>query len=73
MLKGVIFWYEKTAVWFPGAKYPITSRGLRKFPLFYDDFDRYKYIWIYSKEAIELLPLSSSSLLPHDESHSPSN
>ena len=47
IVKGRDFLVRKNRFWFPGAKYHITSRGLRKFPLFYDDYDRYKYIWIY--------------------------
>jgi putative transposase len=32
--------------WFPGAKYHITSRGIRKYPLFYEDEDYFKYLSI---------------------------
>ena len=46
---------RKNRVWFPGAKYHITSRGLRKSPLFYDDHDRYKYLGLL-KETIEQYP-----------------
>ena len=46
---------RKNRVWFPGAKYHITSRGLRKSPLFYDDYDRYKYLDLL-KETIEQYP-----------------
>jgi putative transposase len=35
---------RKNRVWFEGAKYHITSRGMRKLPLFYDDYDRLKYL-----------------------------
>ncbi|WP_141604343.1 transposase [Terrilactibacillus laevilacticus] len=35
---------RKNRVWFPGAKYHITSRGIRKMPLFYDDEDRKEYL-----------------------------
>jgi putative transposase len=35
---------RKQRVWYPGAIYHITSRGIRKGILFYDDFDRRKYL-----------------------------
>ncbi|MED4227920.1 transposase [Neobacillus cucumis] len=34
---------RKHRVWFPGAKYHITSRGNRRSSIFYDDFDREAY------------------------------
>ncbi|MGS2777461.1 transposase [Robertmurraya sp. GLU-23] len=37
---------RRARTWFPGAKYHITSRGIRKQPLFYDDPDRRKYLGI---------------------------
>jgi putative transposase len=55
IVKGRDFLVRKNRVWFPGAKYHITSRGLRKSPLFYDDYDRYKYLDLL-KEAIEQYP-----------------
>ena len=35
---------RRARTWFPGAKYHLTSRGIRKQPLFYDDPDRRKYL-----------------------------
>lgn len=35
---------RKHRAWFPGAKYHITSRGIRKTALFYDDADREHYL-----------------------------
>lgn len=35
---------RKRRDWFPGAKFHITSRGIRKSPLFYDDVDREYYL-----------------------------
>lgn len=35
---------RKPHIWFPGAKYHITSRGIRRNPLFGEDDDRYKYL-----------------------------
>lgn len=35
---------RKPSIWFPGAKFHITSRGVRKSPLFYNDEDRYEYL-----------------------------
>ncbi|WP_394236752.1 transposase [Niallia oryzisoli] len=35
---------RKSRVWFPGAKYHITSRGMRQYPLFHDDYDRMHYL-----------------------------
>ncbi|MTT32358.1 transposase [Terrilactibacillus sp. BCM23-1] len=35
---------RKKRIWFPGAKYHITSRGIRKMPLFYDEEDREEYL-----------------------------
>ena len=55
IVKGRDFLVRKNRVWFPGAKYHITSRGLRKSPLFNDDYDRYKYLDLL-KEAIEQYP-----------------
>lgn len=55
IVKGRDFLIRKKRVWFPGAKYHITSRGLRKSPLFYDDYDRNKYLDLL-KEAIEQYP-----------------
>ncbi|MCQ6276821.1 transposase [Bacillus sp. V3B] len=46
---------RKNRVWFPGAKYHITSRGIRKYPLFYDDHDHLKYLDLLA-EAIEHYP-----------------
>jgi putative transposase len=46
---------RRARTWFPGAKYHITSRGIRKQPLFYDDPDRRKYLGILleAKERYE--------------------
>lgn len=55
IVKGRDFLVRKNRIWFPGAKYHITSRGLRKSPLFHDDYDRYKYLDLL-KEAIEQYP-----------------
>ena len=41
---------RKLRVWFPVAKYHITSRGNRRSAIFYDDFDREVY-WQYLEEA----------------------
>ena len=54
-VKGRDLLVKKNRVWFPGAKYHITNRGLRKSPLFYDDYDRYRYLDLL-KEAIEQYP-----------------
>lgn len=35
---------RKRRVWVSGGKYHITSRGIRKYPIFLDDFDRVKYL-----------------------------
>ncbi|MBM7570015.1 transposase [Aquibacillus albus] len=35
---------RKARIWYPGATYHITSRGIRKAPLFYDAEDRLKYL-----------------------------
>jgi putative transposase len=35
---------RKRRSWFPGAKYHITSRGIRKYPLFYEEDDFLKYL-----------------------------
>lgn len=35
---------RKKRIWFPGARYHITSRGIRRKPLFYDDDDRLEYL-----------------------------
>jgi putative transposase len=35
---------RKHRVWFPGVVYHITSRGNRRETIFYDDFDREKYL-----------------------------
>ncbi|MBB6446986.1 REP element-mobilizing transposase RayT [Bacillus benzoevorans] len=53
-------------VWFKGAKYHITSRGVRKLPLFYDDQDRRKYITLI-EEAMELYSfnLQAYCLMPN--------
>lgn len=53
-------------VWFEGAKYHITSRGVRKLPLFYDDQDRRKYLTLL-KEAMELYSynLQAYCLMPN--------
>jgi REP element-mobilizing transposase RayT len=31
-------------IWFPGAKYHITSRGNRRSAIFYDDYDHHAYL-----------------------------
>ncbi|KAB2336766.1 transposase [Cytobacillus depressus] len=40
---------RKRRVWFPGAKYHITSRGIRKNALFHDDADRKHYLTLLAK------------------------
>ncbi|CQR46247.1 Transposase IS200 like protein [Paraliobacillus sp. PM-2] len=35
---------RKKRIWFPGAKYHITSRGIRRTSLFHDDNDRIEYL-----------------------------
>lgn len=40
---------RKQRTWFPGAKYHITSRGVRKSLLFYDDEDRFEYLHMLNK------------------------
>lgn len=35
---------RKLRVWFPGAKYHVTSRGNRRLAIFYDDQDRLAYL-----------------------------
>jgi len=35
---------RRARTWFPGAKYHLTSRGIRKQELFYDDDDRHEYL-----------------------------
>ncbi|MFS0863615.1 transposase [Fredinandcohnia sp. 179-A 10B2 NHS] len=35
---------RKHRIWFPGAKFHITSRGIRKSALFFDDADRKQYL-----------------------------
>jgi putative transposase len=35
---------RKHRVWFPGARFHITSRGNRRSAIFYDDFDREAYL-----------------------------
>jgi putative transposase len=46
--------------WFPGAKYHITSRGIRKYPLFYEDEDYHKYLSII-KETLQTHPFNLQS------------
>lgn len=46
---------RKPRKWYRGAKYHITSRGVRKSSLFYDDQDRYKYLELLT-EAKERFP-----------------
>lgn len=43
---------RKRRAWFPGAKYHITSRGIRKSPLFYDDTDRLHYLNLMAETQI---------------------
>lgn len=40
---------RKPHIWFPGAKYHITSRGIRRSTLFYDVYDRRVYLDILSE------------------------
>jgi putative transposase len=40
----VIILPRRPRAWLPGAKYHITSRGIRKMSLFEDDEDRYKFL-----------------------------
>lgn len=40
---------RKQRTWFRGAKYHITSRGVRKSLLFYDNEDRYEYLLMLNK------------------------
>lgn len=42
--KGVIIIVRRRHNWFPGAKYHITSRGIRRTSLFYDEEDFQKYL-----------------------------
>ncbi|MEQ6388011.1 transposase [Bacillaceae bacterium S4-13-58] len=35
---------RKKRIWYPNAKYHITSRGIRRTTLFYDDEDRLEYL-----------------------------
>ncbi|MBY0097314.1 transposase [Mesobacillus maritimus] len=37
---------RKHRIWYPGAKYHITSRGNRRAAIFYDDFDHQAYLEI---------------------------
>lgn len=55
LFKGCDLLTRKNRVWFPGAKYHITSRGMRKSPLFYDEYDHHKYLDLLT-ETIELYP-----------------
>jgi putative transposase len=43
-IKGVIFLARKLRGWFPGAKFHITCRGIRKSSLFYDADDFLEYL-----------------------------
>ena len=47
--KGVILLVRRLRRWFPGAKFHITSRGIRKSSLFYDDDDYLKYLSLLKK------------------------
>ncbi|WP_338450680.1 hypothetical protein R4Z09_01625 [Niallia oryzisoli] len=46
---------RKNRVWLPGAKYHITRRGIRQYPLFHDDYDRMQYMKLLT-ETKELYP-----------------
>ncbi|MGM8366497.1 hypothetical protein ACLIBG_13610 [Virgibacillus sp. W0181] len=46
---------RKKRVWYPGAKFDITSRGIRRTTLFHDDEDRLKYLTLV-EEAKERTP-----------------
>ncbi|MDR4949883.1 transposase [Neobacillus cucumis] len=46
---------RKHRVWFPGAKYHITSRGNRRSSIFYDDYDREAYLQLL-EEARRYFP-----------------
>lgn len=53
-------------VWFKGAKYHITSRGVRKSSLFYDDKDRKKYLtFLKGAMAIYSFNLQAYCLMPN--------
>lgn len=46
---------RKHRIWFPGAKFHITSRGIRKSALFFDDADRKQYLLLL-KETMKTTP-----------------
>lgn len=46
---------RKPHLWFPGAKYHITSRGIRRSTLYYDEEDRHVYL-SYLSEVKEKYP-----------------
>ncbi|WP_246483916.1 transposase [Heyndrickxia vini] len=46
---------RKPRIWFEGAKYHITSRGIRKSNLFFDDYDRSRYLY-FLREAMGKFP-----------------
>ena len=56
MLGGFIL-VRKQRVWFPGAKFHITSRGIRKLPLFHDDQDRLMYLRFFH-ETMQVIPFT---------------
>lgn len=64
--RGDDFLARMNRVWFKGAKYHITSRGLRKLPIFYDAQDRRKYLTLI-EEAMELYSfnLQAYCLMPN--------
>jgi len=50
---------RKIRVWHPGSIFHITSRGNRHATLFYDDFDRKKYLTLLN-ETCEKFPFYHS-------------
>lgn len=42
--KGSVHLARKKRIWFPGAKYHLTGRGIRRMPLFHDEEDRLEYL-----------------------------
>ncbi|WP_226036143.1 transposase [Aquibacillus saliphilus] len=46
---------RKKRIWYPGAKYHITSRGIRRTTLFHNEEDRLEYLRLL-EETMMLMP-----------------